>query len=76
MGKSTFIQKAYDLKAPPRHNCMSTQSIKIDKLMCEVKLVEIDCDTLDLESQPMVWPKVRNDDDLPPHNSHIAIGPR
>jgi len=59
VGKSTFIQKAYDLKAPPKQNSMSSKSLLVEKLMCDVKLVEVDIERMDLESQPLVWPKVR-----------------
>lgn len=58
VGKSTFIQKAYDLKALPKHNSMSSKSLLVEKLMCEVKLVEVDIEAMDLESQPLTWPKV------------------
>ncbi|RPB28042.1 ras GEF [Terfezia boudieri ATCC MYA-4762] len=58
VGKSTFIQKAYDLKAPPKQNSMSSKSLLVEKLMCDVKLVEVDVERMDLESQPLIWPKL------------------
>jgi len=58
VGKSTFIQKVYDLKAPPKQNSMSSKSLLVEKLMCDVKLVEVDIERMDLESQPLLWPKV------------------
>lgn len=58
VGKSTFIQKAYDLKVPPNQNSMASKSLLVDKLMCDVKLVEVDIEKMDLESQPLIWPKV------------------
>lgn len=58
VGKSTFIQKVYDLKSPPKQNSMSSKSLLVEKLMCDVKLVEVDVERMELESQPLVWPKV------------------
>ena len=59
VGKSTFIQKAYNLKALPKQNSMSSKSIPVEKLVCDVNLVEVDSDRIDLECQPLIWPKVR-----------------
>ena len=58
VGKSTFIQKAYDLKAPPSEDAVTSKLMTIDRSLCTVKLFEINWTELDLDSQPLVWPRV------------------
>ncbi|KAF8460276.1 ras guanine nucleotide exchange factor domain-containing protein [Kalaharituber pfeilii] len=65
VGKSTFIQKAYDLKALPKQNTISSKGYHVDKLLCDVKLVEIDSDRMDLDSQSLVWPRLPDGQRLP-----------
>jgi GTPase SAR1 family protein len=58
VGKSTFIQKAYDLKAPPSEDAVTSKLMTVDRSLCTVKLVEIDWAKLDLDTQPLIWPRV------------------
>lgn len=58
VGKSTFIQKAYDLKSSSSKDLVSSKIMTVDRSPCNVKLVEIDWAKLDFESQPLVWPRV------------------
>lgn len=67
VGKSTFIQKAHDLKSPSSKDVVSSKIMTVERSPCNVKLVEVDWAKLDFESQPLVWPRVGFSD---PHFCH------
>lgn len=58
VGKSTFIQRAHDLKSSSGGDIVSSKFMVVDRPPCNVKLVEIDWAKIDFESQPLVWPRV------------------
>lgn len=59
VGKSTFIQRAYDLKSSSSSkDVVSSKFMVVDRPPCNVKLAEIDWAKIDFESQPLVWPRV------------------
>lgn len=58
VGKSTFIQKAYDLKKPPIKGECPTINMLVDRATWTVKLVELDWEKLDFGSQPLRWSRV------------------
>lgn len=58
VGKSTFIQKAYDLKSPSTKDMVSCKFMTVERSQCNVILVELDWAKLDFGSQPLVWPRV------------------
>lgn len=58
VGKSTFIQRAYDLKSPSSKDIVFSKFTVVDRPPCNVKLAEIDWAKIDFESQPFVWPRV------------------
>lgn len=57
VGKSTFIDRAYDLSSPSSKDIVSKFTV-VDRPPCNVKLAEIDWAKIDFESQPFVWPRV------------------
>ncbi|KAL7271626.1 hypothetical protein RUND412_005602 [Rhizina undulata] len=65
VGKSTFIQKAYDLKGPPEKNVVPSKVMTVDRASCNVKLIELDWTKLDLDTQPIVWPRAADGQRLP-----------
>ncbi|RPB05463.1 ras GEF [Choiromyces venosus 120613-1] len=65
VGKSTFIQKAYDLKAPPNEDAVTAKLMTVERSLCTVKLVEIDLAKLDLDSQQLIWPRTVDGQRLP-----------
>ena len=58
VGKSTFIQRAYDLKSPPNEDAVTAKLMTVERSLYTVKLVEIDLAELDLDSQQLIWPRV------------------
>lgn len=58
VGKSTFIQRAFDLKAPPATDEIPSISMMVERSRCNVKLIEIDWSKIDFEKQPPQWPAV------------------
>ncbi|PWW72005.1 ras GEF [Tuber magnatum] len=65
VGKSTFIQRAYDLGAPPNEDAVIAKLMTVERSLCTVKLVEMDLAKLDLDSQQLVWPRTVDGQRLP-----------
>lgn len=58
VGKSTFIQKAFDLPSLPLRGDMPKIRLSVDRMPCSVKLVELDAGRIDFEQNPPQWPRV------------------
>ncbi|KAA8901365.1 ras guanine nucleotide exchange factor domain-containing protein [Sphaerosporella brunnea] len=65
VGKTTFIERAYDLKAPTRHGEVHSLTLVVDRAPCSVSLVEVDWDRIDFEKEVMKWPRVTDGQRIP-----------
>ncbi|CAZ84425.1 unnamed protein product [Tuber melanosporum] len=65
VGKSTFIQRAYDLKSLPNEDAVTAKLMTVERSLCTVKLVEVNLAKLDLDSQQLVWPRAMDGQRLP-----------
>lgn len=58
VGKSTFVQRAFDLRAPP-HTPFTSRKMSIDGNVYVVRLIELTYDDLDLDDEKRIcWPDV------------------
>lgn len=57
-GKSTFIQKAFNLSHLASKNTLYSRTVPFDKYLYEVRLIEIDVLEMDIDRQPIAWPRV------------------
>lgn len=73
VGKSTFIQKAYDLKSPSTKDMVSSKIMTVERSQCNVILVELDWAKLDFLSQPLVWPRMAADGQRLPFVDGVLI---
>ncbi|KAH8153826.1 uncharacterized protein LAJ45_01593 [Morchella importuna] len=73
VGKSTFIQKAYDLKSPSTKDMVSCKFMTVERSQCNVILVELDWAKLDFGSQPLVWPRMAADGQRLPFVDGVLI---
>jgi ABC-type cobalamin/Fe3+-siderophores transport system ATPase subunit len=60
VGKTTFIERAYDLSVSPSHGEVHYLTVMVDRSPCSVGLVEVDLNSISFEKQPMQWPRVSN----------------
>lgn len=58
VGKTTFIERAYDLGQSPNHGEIHTLNVTVDKVPCSVGLVEMDLNSICFEKQQVQWPRV------------------
>jgi len=57
VGKTTFIERAYDLPAPARHGEVHSLTMVVDRTPCNVSLVEVDWTRIDFDKEQMQWPR-------------------
>ncbi|KAF8533145.1 ras guanine nucleotide exchange factor domain-containing protein [Trichophaea hybrida] len=65
VGKTTFIERAYDLSVSPNHGEVHYLTIIVDRSPCSVGLVEVDLNSISFEKQPMQWPRVTDGQRIP-----------
>ena len=58
VGKTTFIQKALDLQSAPIRGDLSKMSLTVDRMPCNIQLVELDSGRIDFDTHPLQWPLV------------------
>ena len=58
VGKTTFIERAYDLSVTPSHGEVHSLTVMVDRSPCSVGLVEVDLNRINFNKQPMQWPRV------------------
>jgi len=58
VGKTTFIERAYDLPAPVRHGEVHSLTMVMDRTPCSVSLVDVDWNRIDFDKEQMQWPRV------------------
>jgi ATPase subunit of ABC transporter with duplicated ATPase domains len=58
VGKTTFIERTYDLRAPAKHGEVHSLTVIVDRAPCSVSLVEVDWNSIDFEQEVMKWPRV------------------
>lgn len=65
MGKSTFIQRAFDLRTPP-HSPFAQRKMSIDGNVYVVRLIELKYGDLDIDDDKRIcWPTVIEDVAVP-----------
>jgi hypothetical protein len=73
VGKTTFIQRAHDLRLPPK-SALCARNLLVSNVLHTVRLIELDFDeSLIANDKRITWPKRLDGEILPPIDGVLAL---